>query len=117
LSKHWDVQCDFSGKTVELTIPTRLHLDAHQLVREAVANAVRHAGAKSIQIALEADADGVQLDVINDGKPFPGTGKTAEPPQTLKERVAQAGGQIEVARGMDVTKLSISLPIHAGQLR
>jgi signal transduction histidine kinase len=117
LSKHWDVQCEFSAKTVELTIPTRLHLDTHQLVREAVANAVRHAGAKSIRIALEADSDGVELDIVNDGKPFPGSGKTAEPPQSLKERVHEAGGQIEVARGMDVTKLSISLPIHAGHVR
>jgi signal transduction histidine kinase len=117
LSKHWDVQCDFSAKTVEVTIPTRLHLDAHQLVREAVANAVRHAGAKTIRIALEADGDGVELDIVNDGKAFPGSGKKVEPPQTLKERVEQAGGRIEVARGMDVTKLSISLPIHAGHVR
>jgi signal transduction histidine kinase len=117
LSKHWDVQCDFSADLIEMRIPTRLHLDAHQLVREAVANAVRHAGAKSIRIALDADEDGVRLDVVNDGKPFPGSGRKIEPPQTLKERVEQAGGQIEVARGMDVTKLSISLPLHAGVVR
>jgi signal transduction histidine kinase len=117
LSKHWDVNCEFSSKMIELTIPTRLHLDAHQLVREAVANAVRHAGAKTVRIAVEADADCIRLDVVNDGKPFPGSGKKIEPPQTLKERVEQAGGQIEVARGMDVTKLSIALPIHAGHVR
>jgi len=32
-------------------------------------------------------------------------------PRSLMERVEQAGGNLEVSRGMDVTKLSISLPV------
>jgi signal transduction histidine kinase len=32
-------------------------------------------------------------------------------PQSLMERVEQAGGNMEVSRGMGVTKVSISLPI------
>jgi signal transduction histidine kinase len=34
-------------------------------------------------------------------------------PQSLMERVEQAGGNLEVSRGMDVTKVSISLPMSA----
>jgi signal transduction histidine kinase len=32
-------------------------------------------------------------------------------PQSLRERVEEAGGTIDLSRGMGVTKLSIALPI------
>jgi len=32
-------------------------------------------------------------------------------PQSLTERVDQAGGTLEMARGMGVTKITIALPI------
>jgi signal transduction histidine kinase len=83
-------------------------------MREAVANAVRHAGAKSIQIACATGRDTLKLDFVNDGAGFPVFGDRLEPPQSLRERVEQAGGALELSRGMDVTKLSISLPIAAG---
>ena len=37
-------------------------------------------------------------------------------PQSLQERVAEAGGALDLSRGMGVTKLSISLPL-AGRRR
>jgi len=114
LSRHWNVECDLSAAADDMMIPTQLHLDAHQLIREAVANAVRHAGAKSIRIACAAESDRLLLDFVNDGSGFPTFGDRIEPPQSLKERVEQAGGVLELSRGMDVTKLSISLPIAGG---
>ena len=92
-------------------VSTNVHLDAHQLIREAVANAVRHAGAKSMQIVLTADRRSVRLDLINDGAAYPSRGDQVELPQSLRERVELAGGNIELSRGMDVTKLSIALPV------
>ncbi|HEX4799955.1 MAG TPA: histidine kinase [Sphingomicrobium sp.] len=114
LSRHWNVECDLSATPADMMIPTQLHLDAHQLMREAVANAVRHAGAKSIRIACAAARNTLRLDFVNDGADFPSFGDRLEPPESLKERVEQAGGALELSRGMDVTKLSISLPIAAG---
>jgi len=111
LAKQWNVECAFSADAAELMIPTRLHLDAQQLVREAVANAVRHAGAKSISIRLAAAADGLHLDLINDGKAYPKSAAGGRMPRSLRERVEDAGGAIELSRGMGVTKLSIGLPI------
>jgi len=83
-------------------------------VREAVANAVRHAGAKSVRIALAAAEERLQLEFVNDGSEYPRVGDVMEPPLTLRERVEQSGGKVEVSRGMAVTKLSISLPIRGG---
>ncbi|HEX6661108.1 MAG TPA: histidine kinase [Sphingomicrobium sp.] len=110
LSRQWAIECEFTHESADIMVSTNLHLDAHQLVREAVANAVRHARAKSVRIALSAGDGLVRLDMVNDGAAFPRQGGRIQLPQTLEERVNQAGGRIELSRGMGVTKLSISLP-------
>lgn len=114
LSRQWDVTCEFTTKPAELMIPTRVRLDAHHLMREAVANAVRHAAATTITVEASAKANELKLEFINDGAEFPERGGRIEMPTSLKDRVEQAGGFLDLARGMGVTKLSIFLPIAEG---
>jgi signal transduction histidine kinase len=114
LTLQWDISCSFSSRQADMMIPTRLRLDTHQLMREAVANAVRHAQAKSIEIELAADPSELRLIVVNDGASFPSRRGKLDLPTSLGERVEQAGGAIDLSRGMGVTKLSISLPIGEG---
>lgn len=111
LSKQWDVSCEFAARPSKLMIPTRVRLDAVQLTREAVANAVRHAAARSINIGLASAADEVTLEIFNDGAAFPSRNGRIELPSSLAERVQEAGGRLDMSRGMGVTKFSISLPI------
>jgi len=111
LAQQWDVLCEFSSQTTDMMVPSRLHLDAQHLVREAVANAVRHAGAKNVTIRLRSDRDRLRLDFINDGSRYPSSPLSGEMPRTLSERVRLAGGALELSRGMGVTKISVSLPI------
>jgi signal transduction histidine kinase len=111
LARQWHVQCTFSAEEAEMAVPSRLYLDAQQLVREAVANAVRHAGAKNVSIRLGAANDELRLDFINDGAAYPKTADGGRMPLSLKERVEAAGGALDLSRGMGVTKLSISLPV------
>jgi signal transduction histidine kinase len=111
LAQQWDVLCEFSAQTTDMMVPSRLHLDAQHLIREAVANAVRHAGAKSVTIRLHSDLDQLKLDFINDGSRYPSSPLTGEMPRSLSERVKLAGGALELTRGMGVTRISVSLPI------
>ena len=111
LARQWHVQCTFSAEDAELAVPSRLYLDAQQLVREAVANAVRHAGAKNVSIRLGAADDELRLDFINDGAAYPKTADGGRMPLSLRERVEAAGGALDLSRGMGVTRLSISLPV------
>jgi signal transduction histidine kinase len=111
LSKQWSVNCAFSSEPGSVMIPTRLHLDAQQLVREAVANAVRHAGAKSISIRLAANVDDMRLTFINDGSAYPKSEDGGRMPKSMRERVEDAGGALDLSRGMGVTRLTIELPI------
>ena len=110
LSRQWEVQCTFSHEPSDLAVPSRLHLDAQQLVREAVANAARHAGAKNVSIRLAGTADELRLDFINDGSAYPRSSHGGRMPRSLRERVQAAGGTIELSRGMGVTKIAIALP-------
>lgn len=116
LSRQWGIGCSFSVRHGKLMIPARLHRDAQQLVREAVANAVRHARATSVTVELGSTSGAVLLEVINDGAEYPRTGTSFEMPQSLRERVDRAGGEMEISRGMGVTRLSISLPIAESSL-
>jgi signal transduction histidine kinase len=111
LSRQWNVQCSFSLDERDIMVPTRLHFDAQQLVREAVANAVRHAGAKNVSIRLSGEEDEVTLDFINDGATYSRGPDGNRVPRTIKERVEAAGGGMEISRGMGVTKISVSLPL------
>jgi len=111
LARQWHVQCSFSLEEKELMVPARLHLDAQQLVREAVANAVRHAGAKNVSIRLAGEEDGVTLDFINDGATYAKGPEGDRVPRSIKERVEAAGGDMEISRGMGVTRISVSLPL------
>jgi signal transduction histidine kinase len=105
------VACDFTAETTDMVVPTRLQRDAQNLMREAVANAVRHAGAKSITIRLKASDDLVMLDFINDGARYPKSPLSGDLPRSLSERVKLAGGAFDLTRGMGVTKISVSLPV------
>lgn len=111
LSKQWDVTCQFSAEKSTAKVPSRLRFDTEQLVREAVANAVRHAGATSITIRLRAESDDLLLDLINDGARYPKSPAGDGMPRSLSERVRLAGGVLELSRGVGLTKISVSLPL------
>lgn len=115
LSRQWDIECKVSGRKSELMIPVRLHLDAHQMMREAVANAVRHAEAKSVTASLAATEDELRLVFVNDVTVPPATGKRLGMPASLQERVEQSGGTLDMSRGMSVTRIAITLPIAGRQ--
>ena len=114
LARQWDVLCSFSSDVPEVSAPMRLHLDTHQLIREAVANAVRHAHAKSISVQLAAEDGDLRLDISNDGK---GPERLKEvSPWSLRERVDEANGSLMLATRETGAIISITLPLK-GDLR
>lgn len=115
LGRQWAIECTLKSRLADMTVPTSLSLNAHQLIKEAVANAVRHAGAKKVKITMIAEPDCLRLDIINDGKAFKGPARQVDMPQSLQERVEQAGGTIALSRGMGVTKFAVTLPLEGSR--
>lgn len=120
LARQWDIDCAFCGDVPQRRIPMRLHLDALQLVREAVANAVRHGRASAMRVFLTVEDDSLCLELQDNGSGFPApmmlsSGLDDLHPRSLNERVQDAGGELMVAALGRGTSISITLPIKATQ--
>jgi two-component system sensor histidine kinase DesK len=87
-------------------------------LREAVTNVVRHAGARSCQVRIEALGDAVRLEVADDGRGAPGTPEGAGL-SGMRERLAALGGRVERESGEEGrgTRLVITLPRGAARPR
>jgi len=109
LARQWGIECKFGAEIPDLVAPMRLHLDAHQLVREAVANAVRHAAAPSVSVNLRCDEENLVLEIANPGSM--GEQLTSGSPWSLRERVDEASGSLMLITNDNITTVSITLPL------
>lgn len=118
LARQWGIRCTFEADPAEAadrTVPARLQLDAHHLIREAVANSVCHAEATAVRISLAIEHDELRLFIANNGLAPRSTDGEMQIPWSLKERVESAGGVFDMTRGQDLTRVSMALPLAAGR--
>ena len=112
LSQQWSVDCSVTGEGDRGSIPIRLQLDLQQMLREAVANAVRHGGAKHIDVGLAVADNILQMRVADDGSGFAkAKGRAVIEPWSLKERVDRAHGSIRLVSQPGSTNILITLPL------
>jgi signal transduction histidine kinase len=102
-----DVSCD-----APLTADSRNEVG--RIMREAIANAARHGGAKHVLVTLKRNDAGLVLRVIDDGR---GIHQHMEPAregfgiQSMRERAAGLGGTLRVRNGRSCgTELEVTLP-------
>lgn len=109
LAKQWRVQCLWECEVTDALIPARLHIDVLNMIKEAVANAVRHGAASRIEIRFAASGKEVDLVIENDsGSP---SSKPAAAPWSIRERTAEIGGSVSIVAGESSTVLRIAVPI------
>lgn len=114
LGQQWSVDCRVDAQEDGASIPIRLQLDLQQLLREAVANAVRHGGASSIHVDVGVVDDRLRLEVQDNGTGFgPCNGGSPAEPWSLKERVDRAHGSLSLHSEPGCTNLVITLPLAA----
>lgn len=111
LGRQWQLDCRFDSAPAEAGIPIKLHLDLQQLLREAVANAARHGGARKVEAKLSLDQDNVVLEVADDGCGFENKESDEPRPWSLKERVDRAGGSMLIVTATGRTVVSVTLPL------
>ena len=111
LSQQWSVDCHVSTDSDQGSIPIRLQLDLQQMLREAVANAVRHGHADRVDVDLAVENNRLHVRVEDNGAGFPdGEGAAAEP-WSLKERVERAHGSLRLVSQPGSTNILIDLPL------
>jgi signal transduction histidine kinase len=110
LAEHWGITVERAiGEDVHA--PAALAHDAYYLLREAVANAVRHGSADRIAVNMRMGDSEVMLDIQDNGTGF--TPGASEAPRSIRERVARNAGHLAVSSGAAGTSLIIRLPLGA----
>ncbi|MFC4908157.1 sensor histidine kinase [Actinomadura gamaensis] len=89
------VTAEIDPRAAEL--PVAVQASAYRVVREAVTNVLKHAGAVGLRVAVVCDASGLRVEVENgppgdDHRPVPGSGRGLV---GMRERVAAFGGTLE----------------------
>lgn len=77
-------------------VPERRRALAAWIVREAVTNVLRHAGARRVRISLDAH----HVAVLDNGAGLPASVAAGVGPRTLAERAAAEGARLEVGPGL-----------------
>jgi signal transduction histidine kinase len=107
LSRQWHTQCSFVPVDGDVLIPTRIHMDLLQMIKEGVANAVRHASAQKIEIRLTPRDGSIELIVRNDGTP---RHELARAPWSIQERARASNGTLSISSDDGGTTVAIVLP-------
>ncbi len=120
LSRYWKVSVTADVRPDDAVVPHRVSYDLGRIVREAVANAVRHGGARAIHVAASLDGGQLRVRIDDNGRGFAQEGElTAEPldpsatPWSLRERVRALEGRLELRSSVKGASILIDLPLEA----
>jgi signal transduction histidine kinase len=116
LSARWSVDCRMAGAPRELCVPPRLRAHLNQLIREMVANSVRHGQATQVTIMLDKERDQLLLSVSDNGVGMQAAlsrhGRSGDArPWSLDERVHELGGTMAISSRDSGTVVSIGLQL------
>jgi signal transduction histidine kinase len=75
-------------------LPAGLDLSAYRIVQEALTNAIKHADASLAEVRVRRTADGVELEVVDDGAGPNGNGR-GQGLIGMRERASLLGGEVE----------------------
>jgi signal transduction histidine kinase len=113
LAEQWKIQCAVSAFPDPIMIPVALGSEVRFLVREAVANAAKHAQASWVRVSVAIEDDAIKLVITSDrNNPAESTppSKPGEKPRSLSERVEGLGGSISLKQKKAGTHLTAFLP-------
>jgi signal transduction histidine kinase len=93
-------------------LPAAVEVAAYRIVIEAVANAVRHSGARSCAVSLHRDPGELRIEVCDMGVGLPPSPEPGVGLGSMRERAEELGGTCTVSSGPDNgTVVSVRLPL------
>ncbi len=101
-----DVEGDLAG------VPRTVAVDLFRVAQECLTNAVRHAAARHVRLAVTTAQAAVSLAVVDDGGGDPDAlrGSTGHGLLGVRERIAALGGDLVVARVQAGLRVAATLP-------
>ena len=118
IERQWDIHVKLHVDSTT-GLPDEILEGAYRLAQESIVNAARHADASVIDVRISASNDRLELRIADDGRGFAFQGtydlnalnEMDDGPLTLKERVADLGGDLRLTSGDTGTELLITLPL------
>lgn len=107
LARQWMVEVNVAQSRDPIVVPTALNFELQQILREAIANAVRHGKADAIIIEPVIAGHHLRLAMTDNGGGFDAT----LPPRSIARRVAWLGGDLTVTSAPGQTRLVVTLPL------
>jgi len=114
LEDYWDVTVRLASLGEPVAIPTWMAHELDGILREAIANAVRHGAASEIDVELSKTAAGLTISIADNGNGFP-AGSDVTPPRSISARVTELGGSLTVIPAATGVCLQASLPLEGPQ--
>jgi signal transduction histidine kinase len=119
VERQWGIAVRMTPPSAAQTWRHELLEGVYRIVQEGVLNAARHADPSLISVEFAVEAGELRLRIMDDGRGFPYQGifdlqtlnAMNRGPLTLKERVAELRGRLQLRTGETGTELSIVLPL------
>ncbi len=105
---HWHIETDLVMPDHPMPVPVQLSHEIRQLVREAIANAVRHGKCRKVRVELNQESGMLNLSIIDDGTGFPLVPDTIRP-RSITERVEALGGTFAMQSNNRGARLEIAI--------
>jgi signal transduction histidine kinase len=114
VSRHSEIEVEVDSKDVSEDLPDEYNVCIYRLVQEALNNAVRHSGARSVRVRVEQSADRISAIVSDTGRGFVPKRSRGLGILGMEERIKRLGGSlvIDSTPGQGTT-LTAELPLPA----
>lgn len=101
---------------LDAQVPERVVPDLLQIVREALANTAKHAGASAVTVRIELE-ESLVLEVVDDGSGFePDQLAVGRGLENIRDRVRAVGGALEIRSAPgEGTTIAVDVPMYPGQ--
>lgn len=101
---------DRPGRLAELSLP--LQLSVYRVISEALNNTRRHSTARSARVSLRGTEAWVEAEILDDGRPRPGSSGSGLGQLGMRERVTSHGGVAEIGpRSTGGYRVRVRLPL------
>jgi signal transduction histidine kinase len=91
-------------------LPAAVEVAAYHIAGEATGNAVRHAGASSVDVRLEQAGEHLRVEVTDDGTGLPTPLRPGVGTSSMRERAEELGGRLSIDSGSAGTRVTVLLP-------
>jgi signal transduction histidine kinase len=119
LGRHWQIECRLDSKgEAAIPVSASLSMEIELLIREAISNAVRYAGAGQFTVRLAMREDQLFLSIKSDGRPPDPAQQVDEDgaeriaSRSLERRIVMLGGTAYEEAISAGTLLAIRLPVE-----